>query len=288
MKIWVLLPAFNEENSFPRLFPKIDTAVKELGHEYAIVVIDDGSTDDSAAILEELASVYPLHVVTHKINRGLGEAERSAFEYVAEHGAPEDVALRLDCDDTHEPRFFVGMIEQLSKGYDVVTASRFRKGGGQEGVHGYRKYISYAASIYMKIFFNVPNIRDYSCGYRAYRVQVLQDAICIFGNGFIQMKGFGFTSTLETLIKMNLLGARCCEVPFVLRYDQKASPSKMVSSITSLGYIVMTILYWWPFGGWRSFYKSLSKAYRKSPQAAVEKFSPHTLKRSTVCRIGGS
>ena len=52
-------------------------------------------------------------------------------------------------------------------------------------------------------------------------------------------------------MKLDLIGARCAEVPFVLRYDQKRSSSKMVSSITTLGYIIMTVLYYWPWGGWR-------------------------------------
>ena len=49
-----------------------------------------------------------------------------------------------------------------------------------------------------------------------------------------------------------LLGAKFAEVPFMLRYDQKASDSKMVSSITTLGYLVMAVMYHWPWGGWRS------------------------------------
>ena len=72
-----------------------------------------------------------------------------------------------------------------------------------------------------------------------------------FGNNFIQLKGLGFTCTLEKIVKLKLIGARFGEVPFMLRYDQKQSDSKMVSSVTTLGYLVMTLLYHWPWGGWR-------------------------------------
>ena len=116
---------------------------------------------------------------------------------------------------------------------------------------------------------------------------VLQDAIKIFGNGFIQLKGLGFTSTLETIVKLKLLGCRFAEVPFQLRYDQKASPSKMVGSITTMGYFAMAFLYHWPFGGWRRFYKKLDVIYRKSPEKAIAKYSKCNVRRSTVCQIGG-
>ena len=57
--------------------------------------------------------------------------------------------------------------------------------------------------------------------------------------------------TLEKLIKLHMLGSRISEVPFTLRYDNKKSKSKMIGSLTMLGYIVMVILYYWPFGGWK-------------------------------------
>ncbi len=199
----------------------------------------------------------------------------------------EDIIVRLDCDDTHDPRYILSLIDKLNQGYDVVNTSRFRKGGGQKGVNAYRAFISYSANIFMKILFNISGVKDFSCGFRAYRAKVIKDAIKIFGNGFIQLKGLGFTATLETIVKLKLLGCRFAEVPFVLRYDKKASPSKMVSSITTLGYLTMALLYHWPFGGWRSTYKNLAAVYCKSPEEAYRLFSRDSLQRGMVCQIGG-
>lgn len=287
MKIWVLLPAFNEENSIPIMFPKIRDYFQGIGLEYQIVVLDDGSTDSTPRVLEEMKKHYPLHVLCHSINRGLGETERDAFEYVAATAQPEDIAVRLDCDDTHEPKYIQSMLDKIKEGFDVVNTSRFQPGGGQKGVNAYRATISYGANIFMKVLFNIPGVKDFSCGFRAYRVGVLQDAIRIFGNGFIQLKGLGFTSTLETIVKLNLLGCRFAEVPFVLRYDKKASPSKMVSSITTLGYLAMALLYHWPFGGWRPFYKNLAPIYRESPEKALKHYGRMHIRRTTICQIGG-
>lgn len=287
MVVWVLLPAFNEEASLTRLLPKIKEVFKKRNQSYRIVVVNDGSTDNTADLLLQYQKEYPLHVVTHKINRGLGETERNGFEYCTEHAHDEDIIVRLDCDDTHEPEYIFTLIEKLNQGYDAVNTSRFQPGGGQKGVNTYRAFISYAANIFMKIVFNIPGVRDFSCGFRAYKARVLKDAIKIFGNGFIQLKGLGFTSTLETIVKLKLLGCRFAEVPFVLRYDKKASPSKMVSSITTLGYLTMALLYHWPFGGWRPFYKNLARTYRQSPEEAYRQFARGNIQRSLVSQIGG-
>ena len=123
------------------------------------------------------------------------------------------------------------------------------------GVNGYRAFISKCANLFMKIFFPIKGLREYSCGYRGYRYSKIKEAIDLYGNNFIQLKGLGFTCTLEKLIKLNLIGARFAEIPFLHRYDQKQSDSKMVSSVTTLGYLVMTILYHWPWGGWKSAIK---------------------------------
>ena len=86
--------------------------------------------------------------------------------------------------------------------------------------------------------------------FRGYRVEKIQETIRFYGNNFIQLKGLGFTCTLEKMVKLKLIGAKFGEVPFMLRYDQKQS--KMVTSITTLGYLVMTLLYHWPWSGWRT------------------------------------
>ncbi|MBP1716584.1 MAG: dolichol-phosphate mannosyltransferase [Deltaproteobacteria bacterium] len=285
--IWILLPAFNEEQSLPNLLPGIHRACQSIGQNYRVVVVNDGSTDGTENLLKKYAEEIHLTFITHPLNRGLGETERDGFEYIARECRPDDVIIRLDCDDTHEPEYIVGLVGKINQGYDVVNTSRFIPGGGQIGLDVYRSLISYLANIFMKVIFWIPGMRDCSCGFRAYRAQIIKDAVAIFGNGFIQLKGLGFTSTLEIAVKLKLLGCRFAEIPFVLRYDKKMSASKMVSSITTLGYMAMAVLYHWPLGGWRWFFRDLATLYRTSPALAVEKFNRRNLRRSGVAQIGG-
>ena len=287
MTIWIMLPAFNEEKSIPLLLPAIGSALSNLTEDYKIVVVNDGSNDCTSQALQRHQNDYPLNVVEHKINRGLGETERDGFEFIAERANENDVIVRFDCDATHEPKYILKLIHKLDEGYDVVNTSRFQPGGGQKGVGAYRALISYAANVFMKLVFNISGVKDYSCGFRAYRAKVIQDAIAIYGNGFIQLKGLGFTSTLETIVKLKMLGCRFAEIPFRLRYDKKASPSKMVGSVTTLGYLTMAVLYHWPFGGWHSQYKDMAATYQRDPQQAFRKYAIENLRRSAVCQIGG-
>lgn len=253
-KVFVILPVYNEEQSLPTLIPRILKTMQSSQYPYLIVACDDGSRDHTSQLFNELSKNMNLHMITHKYNRGLGETVRDLMEYAASIADDSDVIVRMDCDDTHGPEFIPFMIKKIEEGYDVVIASRFQSGGGQKGVNAYRAFISYAANCFMKVFFPIKGIREYSCGYRAYSALIIKKAVKFYGNDFIQLKGLGFTCTLEKLIKLNLLGARMTEVAFELRYDQKRSESKMVSSITTLGYIIMAVLYHWPWGGWRRYY----------------------------------
>jgi len=260
--IYVLLPAYNEEESLDFLLPKIDSAFKnDMKLEYHLIVCNDGSRDKTGEKLKGYSKTLPMTIITHKINRGLGETSRDLFEKAAEMANDEDILIRMDCDDTHEPEFIPGLLQKIEEGYDVVIASRFVEGGGQEGLDSYRATISKLANLFMKFFFPIDGLKEYSSGFRAYRATAIKHAIDIFGNQFIQLKGLGFTATLEKVVKLKIIGAKFGESPFILRYQQKRSESKMVSSITTFGYATLALLYHWPWGGWRNGYKNVKKLH---------------------------
>lgn len=262
--IYILLPAYNEETSLPLLLEKIRSVMEHQRYEYRLVVVNDGSKDDTQAVLERHASSMPIHIVRHKINRGLGETARDMFEEAAQLAGPGDIFIRMDADDTHDPSYIPSMVQKIGEGYDVVIASRFQKGGGMLGVSPWRGFVSRCANRIMNLFFPIKDVREYSCGFRAYRAETVQDAIRIFGNYFIDLKGLGFTGTVEKLIKFQMMGSKITEVPFVLRYDQKRSTSKMVTSITTLGYLILILKYMYPWGEqgkqWRAEIEKLKRS----------------------------
>lgn len=261
--IIILLPAFNEELSLTSLIDKLKVTLENLKEDFRIIVCDDGSTDKTLEILENYTQFLPLEIIKHPINRGLGESIRDLFERAAVISSNDDIIIRLDCDDTHDPKYIHPLVNKVRRGFDVVIASRFEKGGYQSGVNAYRAFISRCANLFMKVFFPIKGLKEYSCGYRGYNAKIIKEALRFYGNDFIQLKGLGFTCTLEKLIKLKIIGAKFAEVPFQLRYDLKVSESKMISSVTTFGYFVITILYYWPFGGWRTLYKKKLKKIKK-------------------------
>ncbi len=262
-KVFVLLPAFNEENSMRQLITDISEYMRVKKFDYHIIVCNDGSNDKTGDELARLSKEFPFEILTHKLNRGLGETARDLFERAAELSKIGDYIVRLDADNTHEPQNIGNLINKLEEGFDVVTASRFQKGGGQHGVSAYRALISNCAQIFMKFIFGFKGMREFSCGFRVYRAEIIKKAIEFYGNNFIQLKGMGFTGTLEKMVKLKLLNARFAEVGFQLRYDKKTSYSKMITSITTLGYLAMALFYHWPWGGWKFGYKKLLREYDK-------------------------
>lgn len=257
--IYILLPAYNEEVGIRPLVEKISAAMIAADAEYEIVAVNDGSSDGTGEAMRDLARFHPMHVITHKLNRGLGETIRDGMEYVAESGSRTDVVVRMDCDDTHDPAYIVKMVAKLEAGAEVVIASRYAPGGGQIGVDWYRRTISRCANLLMKVCFPIQGVWEYSSGFRAYRVALIQDAIRIFGNRFIDLKGMGFTGTVEKLIKCRMMGARVTEHGFVLRYDRKHGGSKVVTNLTVLGYLVLIAKYIRPWGDLGTLWRHLSE-----------------------------
>ncbi|MDB2364861.1 glycosyltransferase [Luminiphilus sp.] len=252
MTLYIVLPIYDEEKNLAALFEAIAASCREMSVAYLIVAVDDGSQDGSSALLEHLSESYPLHLITHKMNRGLGETIRDGLEAAADLSSPNDIIVRLDADCSHEPRYIRLLVGAIYEGADIAIASRFPNGGGQEGLTSDRKWLSKIANLVFRVCFPLKGLREYTCGYRAYRASLVKRALEVYGGDFLQLRGLGFCCTLEKLLKLQLLGAKIAEVPFVLRYDLKLSKSKMVFNVTVMGYVIMVILYHWPFGGWKA------------------------------------
>lgn len=256
MKTYIVLPIYNEVENIGPLIGMIRDVSRENNLSSIMICVDDGSTDGTAEKLKEYASAEDINIITHRRNRGLGETIRDGFETAADLADDVDVIIRLDADSTHEPKYIPALLETIRRGADVAIASRFPSGGGEVGLGSNRKWISRIANLSFRICFPMGGIREFTCGYRAYRVSMIKKALDLYGNRFIQLKEFGFVCTLEKLLKLHLLGAKLAEVPFVLRYDMKRGESKMLFTVTTLGYAIMVVMYHWPWGGWK---RSVSK-----------------------------
>ena len=126
---------------------------------------------------------------------------------------------------TPTPELIRAWSGRCPEGHDVVVASRFVKGSRVRGVPFGRRVLSRVAGTLFKVVFPIPGIRDYTCGYRAYRGGLLQDVI-EKDPGFFDQDGFQVM--VDILLKLRrdrdlIFG----EVPLILRYDFKEGSSKM-------------------------------------------------------------
>lgn len=268
MKIYVVLPIFNEEKALTKLVHDIIFFCNAIPATCLIIAVDDCSSDSSPKILRTLSKTHPIHILSHTFNRGLGETIRDGFECAANMAAAGDIILRLDADASHEPRYIPKLVAAITKAergevVDMAIASRFAtqdaSASKERGLSVGRALISRLANVYFRLCFPLGNVKEYTCGYRAYRAEIVQKALAFYGNELIQLRGLGFCCTVEKLLKLHLMGAKIVEVPFELRYDLKESESKMSFNVTTFGYFVMFVLYHWPFGGWRPTARNAAK-----------------------------
>jgi len=221
--IHVLLPAFNEGRALPPVLDGIRSSLPAGG--FRVWVVDDGSTDDTAAAAQAWADRLPVTVLRHGQNRGLGQAFRTGLDALWPHLSDEDILVTLDADDTQPSAMIPQLAAPLAANdADIAIASRFAPGGQSVGVPFYRRVTSLSARALMTLLFPVPGVRDYTCGFRAYRGDLLRRAAA---GGDVLINESGFAVSLEWLLRLSRHRPRVVEVPLVLRYDKKPTPSKM-------------------------------------------------------------
>jgi dolichol-phosphate mannosyltransferase len=255
MQVSVVLPVFNEEKALTPLLERFVALSHQVPWRLGIVIVDDGSTDRSVQVAESFRNSLPLEVFQHTANRGLGAAIRNGLTLAASKSGPDDVIVTMDADNTHPPELIVDMMERIAAGSDVVIASRYRKSAKVVGLSGFRRMMSHGARLVFQIIAPIPNVRDYTCGFRAYRASVLRRVLDQFGDELPGERGFA--CGVEILLKLGALGAKMCEVPFVLRYDLKGTPSKMNVGESVRRHLVLA---------WRHRFPARLQAPQKSPK----------------------
>jgi dolichol-phosphate mannosyltransferase len=221
----VVLPAYNERQHIGALLETIDDVMQRQNIPYQVVVVDDGSSDGTGQVLEGYQERMPVGIYRHDLNQGLGATIRDGLRIASEMAGDQDVVITMDADETHMPGLIPRMREMIGEGRDVVIASRYQPGACVVGVSFLRRILSYGASVLFRVVFPTRGVRDFTCGFRAYRGSVLRHAVATSGDGFV--KSDGFACMAEILLTLRAVGAVFGEVPIVLRYDFKQGGSKM-------------------------------------------------------------
>ncbi len=221
----VVLPAYNEAEALVRLIPRIDQCLSETQWEYDIMIVNDGSQDATLEVAEQLQERYPVWVVNHQGNQGLGAAITTCLTRGVEGLSDDDIVIAMDADNTHPPQLMTRMVPMIREGHDIVIASRYQPGARVVGLAWHREVLSIGARYLMQCVLPIKGCRDYTCGYRAYRVGLVREAIKK-NNGKL-VREAGFACMADLLLMLAGMGAIVGEVPLLLRYDFKRGVSKM-------------------------------------------------------------
>ncbi|ACZ79023.1 MULTISPECIES: undecaprenyl-phosphate 4-deoxy-4-formamido-L-arabinose transferase [Dickeya] len=193
-KVSVVIPVFNEQESLPELIRRTTTACEQLSQDYEILLVDDGSSDNSAAMLTEAAQAPGSHVVAVILNRNYGQhsAIMAGFSHVS-----GDLIITLDADLQNPPEEIPRLVSTAEQGYDVVGTIRenrqdswFRKTASRMINHLIQRTTGKA-------------MNDYGCMLRAYRRHIIDAMLhCHERSTFIPILANTFARrTTEILVR---------------------------------------------------------------------------------------
>lgn len=215
MKTIIILPTYNEAENIEKLIKKI-TALHIPRLE--IIVVDDGSPDGTAKIVERMAQHYPVHLIKRAGKLGLGSAYITGFKKALALKA--DLIFEMDADFSHDPDDIPRMIAAAADA-DLVIGSRKVQGGKIIGWGWIRKFMSNGAMMFSRILLGLTT-KDVTAGFRCFRQEVLStlDLDAIKSNGYAFQE--------ELLYRTQKHGFKITEIPvtFIDRQEGKSKLSK--------------------------------------------------------------
>jgi len=211
----VIIPTYNEAENIRRLI----RAVLAQPVTARVLVVDDGSPDGTAQIVEKMALKAPgrIDVLKRGEKLGLGTAYLAGFRRAMEEGA--DLAITMDADLSHHPKHLAELIH-VSEMADLVIGSRYVAGGRIDGDWGmHRHLLSWMANTLARKVLGL-SARDTTSGFRCYRADLLR-RLDLDG-----IRSHGYSCLMELLVRSQDAGAQIREVPIVF-VDRRAGKSKI-------------------------------------------------------------
>lgn len=244
--IHLLLPAYNEEaNIAERIAAISDTMRQAAIGNFRILVVDDGSTDRTAAILAEEKARQPelVDFISYSRNRGPGAAFRTGLNALLDRAGENDIIITMDADNTHNVKTIRLLLNKLDEGYEVVVASGWAAGGMMIGIPFMRWIFTFGCNRLYRLLFPIRGVTCYTGFFKGFQVAALREVRTRFDGEIIGCDGFAGMAELQ--IRCRRIPLFCAEVPFLMRFDQRkgASNIRILRTIREhLGIICRNIL----------------------------------------------
>ncbi len=192
--ISVFFPAYNDAPSLPSLVPKAFAVLRECAGDFEVIVIDDGSTDGTAAVLRDLQCTYGerLRIITHPVNRGYGGALRSGFA-----AASKELVFYTDGDGQYDIGELPKLLAVMDPEVGLVNGYKLRRSDPWHRICIGTLYNRFARTVFRI------RLRDIDCDYRLIRRSLLQR---------FRLNSTSGTICVELVKNIEISGCRVAEV----------------------------------------------------------------------------
>lgn len=220
--ISAFFPCYNDEQTIAEIVRKARKILSRITDHFEIIVIDDGSKDQSRKILKGLQKEIPeLKLIFHRDNKGYGAALKSGFA-----AAKKDLVFYTDGDGQYDVAELTKLLSALKDDIDVVNGYKIKRADPF-----FRRLVGKVYQFFVKRIFNLP-IRDPHCSFRLIRREILKDII---------LKSQGGALEVELIKKIAQKGGKFKEVD-VHHYPRKSGQSQ--------------------FFNWRNIYQTLNELWQ--------------------------
>lgn len=216
----VVIPTYNEKENIEAILRRVFA----LSHDFDVLIVDDGSPDGTAEIVQHLQGEFAgrLHLLPREGKQGLGTAYLDGFRW----GLDREYGyfFEMDADFSHNPDDLVRLYQTCAdEGFDVAVGSRYIKGVNVVNWPMSRVLLSYFASRYVRVILGIP-VEDTTAGFMCYRREVLGRI------NFKKIKFVGYAFQIEMKYVAFRLGFKIKEIPVIFT-ERTAGTSKMSGSI---------------------------------------------------------
>ncbi len=216
MKIWIVIPTYNEAENLPQLLKELFELSLE---DVTILIVDDNSPDGTGEMAEKLSPIYGNRVrCLHRPGKlGLGTAYIEGFQYALKEGA--EAICQMDADFSH-PLEAIPLMARLSSEFDLIIGSRYVAGGAlDERWPLWRKFLSGFGNTYARTILRLP-AHDVTGGFRFWLRRTLE------GMPLERVKSNGYVFQVEMIYLARLMGFSMIETPIYFA-DRRWGKSKM-------------------------------------------------------------
>lgn len=164
-RLYIVIPAYNESENITKTIEEWYPIVEGLGGNSRLVIIDDGSKDNTYKIIQDYAKTHPLLIPLTKKNCGHGPTVLFGYRYAIENGA--DLIFQTDSDGQTNPDEFEAFYKDIDS-YDAIIGNRVVRGDGKE-----RKFVENTVCFLLRLIFGI-KVEDANAPFRLMRAELVK------------------------------------------------------------------------------------------------------------------